>query len=147
MRCMLASAITPSFQRPYLESLQVLSQRANLRQARVVRRWDNAASPPLAFKSSAAVFHSTTHGVGIAAFVAKPDLRSPGITVGATYPLGFEIDCVTFAYAVCVEPLLMQASPEPYALSHFTTALSVFDHKFMFFNVMPVQGAPSAQMS
>lgn len=41
----------------------------------------------------------------------------------------------------------MHASPEPYALSHFTTALSVFDHRFMFFNVMPVQGAPSAQMS
>lgn len=83
----------------------------------------------------------------MAAFVAKPDFRSPGITVGATYPLGFEIDCVTFAYAVCVEPLLMHASPEPYALSHFTTALSVFDHRFIFFSVMPVQGAPSAQMS
>lgn len=80
------------------------------------------------------------------AFVAKPDERSPAIVVGVEYPPGFEIVCVTFAYAPPL-PLLMHDTPEPYALSHFTTALSVFDHMFTLFRLMPVQGAPSAQMS
>lgn len=71
-----------SFQRPSFEALQVLGERADLRQTRIVRGGDDATSPPLALTLPA--IYGRTHGVGMAAFVAKPDLRSPGITVGAT---------------------------------------------------------------
>lgn len=74
--------MVPSFQRPSFKSLQVFGERANLRQTGVVRGGDYAAIPLLVLTLSAV--NGRTHGVGMAAFVANPDLRSPGITVGAT---------------------------------------------------------------
>ena len=40
---------------------------------------------------------SGTHGVGIAALVAKPEARSPARVVGVVYPLGLVADVVTIA--------------------------------------------------
>lgn len=54
-----------------------------------------------------------THGVGMAALVAKPEARSPAIVVGVEYPGGRVTDWVTTEYAVCDDPLRMHDTPEP----------------------------------
>ena len=79
--------------------------------------------------------------------VANPLERSPAIVVGVVYPDGWVTLCVTIAYEVCELESLMHATPLPYALSHLTTALSVWDHMFTLVSVMLEQGAPSAQIS
>ena len=68
--------------------------------------------------------------------------------MGVEYPGGLDSEEVTIAYEVWLPELArMQERPEPYALSHLTTALSVWDHMFTLESVMLEQGAPSAQMS